>query len=63
MCECVFDNGNSCEALTRRRCAGCAFRKTEKELLAGREYAAELLDRLPREQRKAIEEKYYKRYR
>lgn len=63
MCKCVFDKGDSCSALNPKKCAGCNFRKTKEELTAGREHAAELLDRLPNEQRDAIKEKYYKRYR
>ena len=61
MDKCAFDNDNTCSALNYKICKNCSFRKTEQELIEGREKAQNLLDRLPLEQRKAIEIKYHGR--
>ena len=61
MTKCTFDKGDTCVALTEHDCEGCPFRKTKEELLAGRRKARAMLENLPKEQRKAIEDKYYGR--
>jgi hypothetical protein len=61
MRECVFDKGKKCVALVTRKCEKCSFRKTKEELIEGRKYAKALLERLPEEQRKAIDDKYHGR--
>lgn len=61
MSKCAMDRGTKCIALTTHECETCAFRKTKDELLAGRRRARILLERLPDEQRKTIEDKYYGR--
>lgn len=61
MNHCAFDKGDKCAALLTRNCENCSFRKTEEELIAGRQKAKEMLEKLPEEHRKAIEEKYYGR--
>lgn len=61
MCNCVFDKGDKCAALVVRDCEKCSFRKTEEELAEGRRKAKILLERLPKEQRAVIAEKYYGR--
>ena len=58
MDKCAFDMGETCSALAARVCENCSFRKTEQELIEGREKAKKLLDRLPPDKRKAIELKY-----
>lgn len=59
--KCTFDKGDKCVALTDHDCEGCPFRKTKEELLAGRRRARAMREKLPKEQREAIEEKYYGR--
>lgn len=59
MNNCAFDRDDKCAALVTRDCENCSFRKTKAELIAGRRKANELLEKLPEEQRKAIESKYY----
>lgn len=55
--ECVFDKGNDkCSALTAKMCAGCRFRKTKRELDAGRQKAIERIGTLPN--RDQINKKY-----
>lgn len=57
--ECAFDRGRKCVALTEKYCDFCRFRKTAEELEAGRQRAAELVSRLPTDQRQHIKLKYY----
>ena len=60
--KCVFDEGEwKCSALTKKRCVGCSFYKTEEQLSAGREKAEERLKELSGEQRLRIEDTYHKR--
>ena len=61
MCNCAFDKGDKCVALTTHDCEKCSFRKTKDELLAGRRKARAMLEDLPQEQREAIQKKYYGR--
>lgn len=57
--ECVFDRGRKCSALTEKYCDFCQFRKSQEELEAGRRRAAERVNSLPADQRRAIKLKYY----
>ena len=42
--KCAFDEGEwKCSALTKKRCKGCSFFKTEEQLAAGREKAEEVV--------------------
>lgn len=59
MVNCAFNKNDKCIALVNQECKGCSFRKTKEELLEGRRRARTLLERLPQEQRNAIENKYY----
>ena len=58
--KCVFDKGHKCSALTSHNCEKCSFRKTEKELVDGRENARERIESLPKKQYDAIMRKYYR---
>ena len=60
MSKCVFENGNTCEALHTRNCEKCTFRKTRQELIEGRKRAWELLEKLPTARLERIEKKYYR---
>lgn len=42
--KCYFENGRKCKALTSKQCAGCKFRKTEKEYFAALDHANEILE-------------------
>ena len=57
--DCAFANGKKCVALTEKRCPGCVFRKTQEELIAGREKAAKRIKTLPTERQKQICDSYY----
>ena len=57
--KCVFNRGKKCAAISPKKCTNCAFRKTEAELMAGREKALERLKTLPPAQYEAIMKKYY----
>lgn len=59
--KCTFDKGDKCVALTEHDCEGCPFRKTKEELLVGRRKARAMLEKLPKEKRDTIEDKYYRR--
>lgn len=59
MDNCVFENGNECNALRVKECAGCRFRKTKEELIESREKAAERIDTLPDARFYHIVRKYY----
>lgn len=59
MDKCAFDLGKRCHALTVKECAGCKFRKTERELKAGREKATNRLMTLDRALLNDIKQKYY----
>ena len=59
MNKCAFDLENKCAALTYKQCVGCHFRKTEQELIEGRQKAAERLDNLPKRTQIHIARKYY----
>ena len=61
MIKCAFDREEKCTALTVKECEKCTFRKSKDELDEGRERAKDLLERLPREQREAIYDKYYRK--
>ena len=43
MCECAFDRGKKCFALTTKKCNGCNFYKTKEQLKAGREKSTDRL--------------------
>lgn len=57
--NCAFDKGNKCSALREHNCEKCSFRKTQGELVKGREKARERIENLPKEQHDAIMKKYY----
>lgn len=57
--RCVFEKNHwICEALSVKKCDGCAFRKTPEELAEGREKAMKRL--LSIEGGKALYRKYHK---
>ena len=57
--NCVFANGRKCNVLSSKKCKKCTFRKTAKELEAGRELAQKRIESLPTDQQTAIMRKYY----
>lgn len=59
--KCVFDHGIKCVALTEKRCEGCRFKKTQKEVEAGRKKAKRRINSLPEEQQKFIRETYHRK--
>ena len=59
MNKCAFDLGKKCYALTEKVCPGCAFRKSEEELVAGKERASRRVATLPKEQQLHIKQKYH----
>ena len=63
MNECAFDRGSKCSALKEKDCWKCSFRKTQKQLEAGRKKAVERINNLPRDTQTWIREKYYTKQR
>ena len=63
MYNCVFDDGERCSALKEKCCEGCRFRKTEEELIEGREKAKERVETLPINFKMYILNKYYSKRR
>ena len=60
--KCAFDEGEwKCSALTKKRCKGCSFFKTEEQLAAGREKAEERIKELYAEEQIRIEETYHQK--
>ena len=58
--KCAFDEGEwKCSALTKKRCKGCSFFKTEEQLAAGREKAEERIRELSGEHQRQIEDTYH----
>lgn len=58
--SCVFDCGEKCSALTKKKCKKCSMRKTEAELEEGRAKAMKRLETLPPEQYDTIMKKYHR---
>lgn len=58
--ECVFAKGDECVALTLKQCTRCAFRKTNEELVKGRQKAAKRISNLPQSSFYYIARKYYR---
>lgn len=57
---CAFDAGDgSCTALTIKKCEGCRFRKSEEQLIRGRERAAARIKTFTKEYRAHIKARYY----
>lgn len=44
--KCVFDQNGECTALEKKKCFGCSFFKTERQLIEGRRKAEERLKSL-----------------
>ena len=61
MNKCAFDNGCKCMALEEKQCLGCSFRKSQEELVSGRQKAAKRVVNLPDKIRVHILRKYYDR--
>ena len=61
MKDCAFDRGCECNALTEKKCKGCAFCKTTEELIEGRQKAEERIRTLPQTTQTHIKRKYYSR--
>jgi hypothetical protein len=59
MNNCVFDGDTKCSALKEKRCEGCRFRKTNEELIEGREKAKARLKTLPEKMQERIHYKYH----
>lgn len=59
MNKCAFDLGKKCYALKAKECPGCGFRKSEEELVAGKERASRRVATLPAEHQLNIKQKYY----
>jgi hypothetical protein len=56
---CAFDKGKRvCAALNVKNCVGCKFRKSEAELIRGRERAAARIKTFTKEYRAHIKSKY-----
>jgi hypothetical protein len=59
---CAFDQGKRvCSALNVKNCDGCKFRKSEAELIRGRERAAARIKTFTKEYQAHIESKYSQR--
>ena len=59
---CAFDAGDgSCTALTFKKCEGCRFRKSEAELIRGRDRAAARIKTFAKEYQAHIKSKYSQR--
>lgn len=57
---CAFDKGKrTCAALNVKNCDGCKFRKSEEELIRGRERAAARVKTFTKEYRAHIKARYY----
>ena len=64
MARCAFDYGDDmCYALTEKKCRGCRFRKTEKELQEGRDKATDRLMTLDKPVLIKIKQTYYRNVR
>ena len=61
MNACAFNKGNHCSILSEKKCNGCAFMKTEKQLAERRDKAWERINTLPEKVRAKINQKYYKK--
>jgi hypothetical protein len=64
MNNCVFNRETGCACLKVKQCMigkPCSFKKTEAELIEGREKAARRIASLPVKERLDIAEKYYSR--
>ena len=59
MNNCVFDGGERCSALKEKCCEECRFRKTNEELIEGREKAKARLKTLPEKMQERIHYKYH----
>jgi hypothetical protein len=60
MDACAFDKGKrTCAALNVKNCDGCKFRKSEEELIRGRERAAARVKTFTKEYRAHIKARYY----
>ena len=59
MDSCAFDIGDSCRALTKKECEGCALYKTKEALKAGRTKAAQRIATLEPECREYILQTYH----
>lgn len=58
--KCAFDaDKRVCSALNVKKCEGCRFRKTEEELIRGKERAAARIKTLSKEYQAHIKSKYY----
>lgn len=57
--KCVFDMGDKCKAMTKKKCLCCHFQKTAEELEAGREKAAKKVSQLEPALQEYIRHKYY----
>ena len=57
---CAFDQGKrSCAALNVKKCENCRFRKSNNELIEGRERAAARIKTFTKEYQAHIKSKYY----
>ena len=61
--DCAFELGYRCVALTDKKCKGCHFRKTQKELEKGRKKAKKRIASLLEAEQQYIKEKYYRKER
>lgn len=64
MNNCVFSRETGCACLKEKQCMlgkPCSFKKTEAQLIEGREKAERRIASLPVKQRLDIAEKYYSR--
>ena len=60
--RCAFNAGDdSCTALTIKKCEGCRFRKSNDELIEGRERAAARIQTFPKDYQAHIKSKYSQR--
>lgn len=58
--QCAFDTGKRvCSALNIKKCEGCRFRKTKKEIVKSRERAAARIKTFPKDYQAYIKSKYY----
>ena len=60
MDPCVSDLGTVCSALTKKKCAGCVFRRSAGQQMDSDEASHERLRALPDQQQDYIAQSYYR---
>ena len=63
MRDCAFDAGKDCTALNEKKCSFCPFKKTQKELVKGRQRALCRINSLPNPKKQYIIHTYHRQWR